>query len=147
MTDDIAWLDATAQAELVRTGEMSPAELVEGAITRTEKLNPELNAMIHLRFDKARAEAAGSLPDGPFRGVPIMIKDLSAPSWRDLRHNGMRALRRFRYIVPPTSTSWRRYKAGRFRDRRADEHTGAGAVQPTTEPESHGATHNRGHDA
>ena len=72
MSDDVAWLDATAQAELVRTGQISPVELVEAAITRTEKLNPEINAVIHTRFDKARAEAESALPaDGPFRGVPI----------------------------------------------------------------------------
>ena len=40
MSDDTAWLDATAQAELVRTKEVSPAELVDGAIARIEKLNP-----------------------------------------------------------------------------------------------------------
>ena len=57
MSDDIAWLDATAQAELVRTGEVTPVELVEGAITRIEKLNPEINAVIHPLFDKARAQA------------------------------------------------------------------------------------------
>jgi amidase len=78
MSDDTAWLDATAQAELVRNGEVSATELVEGAIARIEKLNPELNAVIHPLFDRARAEAAGSLPDGPFRGVPMLLKDLGA---------------------------------------------------------------------
>jgi amidase len=70
------WLDATAQAELARTGEVSPGELVEAAIERIEAVNPKLNAVIRTRFDAARAEAAGDLPDGPFRGVPILFKDL-----------------------------------------------------------------------
>ena len=78
MSDDTAWLDATAQAELVRTKEVSPAELVDAAIARIEKLNPELNAVIHELFERARGEAAGALPDGPFRGVPFLLKDLGA---------------------------------------------------------------------
>jgi amidase len=76
--DDVAFLDATAQAELVRSKAVSPAELVGEAITRIEKLNPQLNAVIHELFDRARAEAAGDLPDGPFRGVPFLLKDLGA---------------------------------------------------------------------
>jgi len=78
MSEDTAWLDATAQAELVRSKEVSPAELVAEAITRMEKLNPRLNAVIHELYDRARAEAAGELPDGPFRGVPFLLKDLGA---------------------------------------------------------------------
>ncbi len=70
------WLDATAQAELVRRGEVSPAELVEAAIARVEELNPQLDAVVRDRFDGARADAAGELPDGPFRGVPVLLKDL-----------------------------------------------------------------------
>jgi amidase len=78
MSDDVAWLDATAQAELVRHGEVSPAELVGEAITRMEKLNPQLNAVIWELYDRAREEAAGQLPDGPFRGVPFLLKDFAA---------------------------------------------------------------------
>jgi amidase len=73
---EITWLDATAQADLIRRGEVSPAELVEAAISRIEQLNPLLDAVISTRFDQARKEAAGDLPAGPFRGVPILLKDL-----------------------------------------------------------------------
>ena len=73
---DFTWLDATAQAELVRNGEASPKELVEAAIARIEAVNPRLDAVIRTRFDAARAEAVGDLPDGPFRGVPMLLKDL-----------------------------------------------------------------------
>ncbi len=52
--------------------------LVGEAITRIEKLNPQLNAVIHELFERARGEAAGELPDGPFRGVPFLLKDLGA---------------------------------------------------------------------
>ena len=78
MSDDTTWLDATGQAELVRRDEVSPSELVAEAITRIEKLNPQLNAVIHELFDRAAAEASGPLPDGPFRGVPFLLKDLTA---------------------------------------------------------------------
>src|ERR1700728_1910970 len=78
MSEDATWLDATGQAELVRRKEVSPTELVGAAIARIEKLNPELNAVIHELFERAREEAAGALPDGPFRGVPFLLKDLGA---------------------------------------------------------------------
>ena len=69
-------MDATAQAELVRTGQVSPADLVEAAVERIERVNPQLDAVLRDRFDAARDEARGDLPDGPFRGVPILLKDL-----------------------------------------------------------------------
>jgi amidase len=73
---DATWLDATAQADLVRSGEASPAELVEAAIARIETLNPQLDAVIRTRYDQARERASGPLPEAPFRGVPILLKDL-----------------------------------------------------------------------
>ena len=78
MNEDIAWLDATAQAALVSSGDVSSEELVEGAIGRIENLNPQLNAVIHPLFDRARSAAASPLSEGPFRGVPILLKDLGA---------------------------------------------------------------------
>ena len=60
---DLAHLDATAQAALVRDGEVSPIELVDAAIARIEKCNDELNAVIHPLFERARATAvADALP-------------------------------------------------------------------------------------
>ena len=73
---ETTWLDATAQADLVRRGEVSPKELVATAIAAIEAVNPRLDAVIRTRFDAARQEAEGDLPDGPFRGVPILYKDL-----------------------------------------------------------------------
>jgi amidase len=78
MTDviDTTWLDATAQAGLVRRGELTPKDLVDAAIARIEAVNPQLDAVLRTRFEQARSEAAGDLPDGPFRGVPMLLKDL-----------------------------------------------------------------------
>ncbi len=73
---ETTWLDATAQADLVRRGEVSPRELAEEAIARIEAVNPRLDAVIRTRFDAARAAAGSDLPAGPFRGVPILFKDL-----------------------------------------------------------------------
>ncbi|HEX8123110.1 MAG TPA: amidase [Solirubrobacteraceae bacterium] len=90
---DLALLDATAQAELVRSGEASPAELVDAAIDRIEALNPQLNAVITPLFDKAREAAAGELPDGPFRGVPVLLKDLACHSAGDPMYEGSKFLK------------------------------------------------------
>jgi amidase len=75
---DLAELDGLAQAELVRSGQASPAELVDAAIDRIERLDPQLNAVVWPLFDRAREEAAGDLPPGPFRGVPLLLKDFGA---------------------------------------------------------------------
>jgi hypothetical protein len=65
MTDEISTLDATAQAELVHRGELTPEEVVEGAIARIERVNPRLNAVIHPLFEKARETAKSGPADGP----------------------------------------------------------------------------------
>ena len=54
---DVLDLDATAQAAAIRAGELHSSELVEAALTRIDQLNPELNAVIHRRDERARAEA------------------------------------------------------------------------------------------
>jgi amidase len=75
--DPFVKLDATAQAELVRKGEVTSLQLVDAAIKRIEMMNPKLNAFVTTCFEQAREQAKGELPDGPFRGVPYAIKDLS----------------------------------------------------------------------
>ena len=74
---DVTALDATAQADLVRRREVKPTELVEAAIQRLERLNPRLNAVVTPLFEEARTLAADA-PDGPFHGVPFLLKDLQA---------------------------------------------------------------------
>jgi len=73
---DLASLDGLAQAELVRKREISALELVEAAVKRIEAVNPRINAVVTEFFDRAREMAKGSLPDGPFAGVPSLAKDL-----------------------------------------------------------------------
>jgi amidase len=75
-SDQFANLDATAQAELVRQKKVKPIELVDAAIERIERLNPTLNAIIRPMYDEARAAATEYLPDGPFTGVPFLLKDI-----------------------------------------------------------------------
>src|ERR687891_2846840 len=110
MSNELATMDATAQAELVRSREASPAELVEAAIERIEALNGELNAVIHPLFDKARDAAAGDLPDGPFRGVPFLLKDILAHSAGDPYHEGMKHLRDLDWVEPDDQELVRRYR-------------------------------------
>jgi amidase len=73
--DDYAEYDGVGLAELVKKGEVTPAELVEAAAARIERHNGAINAVVYQGLDEARAKAA-TLPDGPFRGVPFLVKDL-----------------------------------------------------------------------
>jgi amidase len=70
-------LDATALAELIKNKELSPAEVLEAAIERAELRNPSLNAIVTPLYERARKQAK-DLPDGPFSGVPFLLKDLKA---------------------------------------------------------------------
>ena len=110
--DEATWLDATAQADLVRRGEVSPKELVEAAIARIEAVNPKLDAVIRTRFDTARREADGDLPDGPFRGVPILFKDLGCTVEGEPTAFGLGPLRDLRF--PVTSFLAQQFRAAGF---------------------------------
>jgi amidase len=85
--DEIAFLDGMGQAELVRRGEVTPLELVEAAITRIERLNPALNAVVTPMYDIALDAARQPPPDGPFAGVPYLLKDLG-PTYAGVRFTG-----------------------------------------------------------
>ena len=110
---DLDHLDATAQAELVRKGDVSPAELVDETIARIERLNPKLNAIIHPRFEKARAEAAAP-PDGPFRGVPFVMKDILGMQAGEPYHMGLRRLRDLAVALPVDSFLTQKIQAAGF---------------------------------
>jgi amidase len=98
----LASLDATACAELVKSGEVSPRELVDAAIARIDRHNAELGAMIVPLYEQARAQAADP-PPGPFRGVPIFIKDIGATVGGALHTAGLLPLKRAGYRVPHDS--------------------------------------------
>lgn len=133
--------DATAEAELVRSGEATPAELAEAAIARVEALNGDVNAVIHPLFEEGLEAARGELPDGLFKGVPFLLKDLGAAFAGQPLHLGARYLKERDFRAPVDS-----YLAQRFR--------AAGLVTigktnlpefgilPTTEPRAYGATVN-----
>ena len=70
--------DGLGLAGLVRRGDVSPAELLDLAVSRVEARNPELNAVVTRLYDQARAAIAAGLADGPFTGVPYLLKDLGA---------------------------------------------------------------------
>ncbi|WP_197032962.1 amidase, partial [Shinella sp. DD12] len=74
--DDFVNLDLTAQADLVKSGQVTAGELVEAAIRRAEKVNPAINAIIAPLYDEGRAEAAQAGKDSLFAGAPFLVKDL-----------------------------------------------------------------------
>ncbi len=67
-------IDALGLAAQVRAGEVSPRELTEAAIARIEATNPNLNYLVTDCFEQALATTPA---DGPFRGVPMLVKDLN----------------------------------------------------------------------
>ena len=101
--------DALGLAELVRNGQVSPAELLDEALARTALVNPKINAVIHLLEGRAREALAAGLPDGPFRGVPFLLKDLIVAYGGEPMRYGSRL---FKDFVPPEDEELtRRYKA------------------------------------
>ncbi len=140
--NELATMDATAQAELVRRRELTPIELVDAAIVRIERLNPKLNAVIHKHFERARAQAASELPEGPFRGVPFLLKDLGGATLKgDPNNYGTRFLRDAGYRAPATSYLVEKFvKAGLVIVGRTNApELGAWT---TTEPAAYGPTRN-----
>src|SRR6476661_7119008 len=149
MSIDLSGLDATAQAELVRKGDVNAVELVEAAVSRIEKINPELNAVITPLFDKARAQAAGKLEPGPFRGVPFLLKDLGATSAGDPLHNGMQLMKKLGFVAPDDTYLTRKFREAGF-ILLGKTNTPEIALAATTEPLAYGPTRNpwnRGHSA
>ena len=143
--DEFRWLDATAQGELVRAGQVKPIELVDAAIARIESGNDRLNAVIHPLFEKALDVArSGGVGDGPFRGVPFLVKDGVCHTAGDPFHCGMRVLKEI---------GWREehdtWLAQRFRDAGfvfcGKTNLPELASSVTTEPIAYGPTHNPWH--
>jgi len=140
MSEDLLDRDATAQAEAVRAGEVKPQELVDAAIARAERLDPKLNAVILPRYEEARGRAADpTLPDGPFRGVPFLLKDLGANLAGWPGHNGMRALKEAGWTTKVDAYLARRFVDAGFVILGRTNSPELG-LAPTTEPDAYGPT-------
>lgn len=131
--------DALGLAELVRRREVSPLELVKAAIERIEARNPSLNAVVHTMFSQAQQAAQGDLPDGPFRGVPFLVKDLLAMVAGTPTSYATRLLRH--YTPSIDSELVRRWKAAGLVIV-GKTNTSEFGYTPWTEPELFGPTRN-----
>ncbi len=87
--------DGLGLAELVRKGEVTALELLEEAVARIERVNPKINAVVYKMFDQGRRTISDSLPDGPFAGVPLLIKDLDFAYAGVPMTSGCRALKNY----------------------------------------------------
>lgn len=131
--------DGLGLAELVKTKEVSPEELCDTAIQQIEAVNPEINAVVTTMYDQGRTSIKDGLPEGPFSGVPFLLKDLLAAYAGVPMTNGSKAYKN--YIPTEDSELVKRYKRA-----------GLVIIGKTncpefgllgyTEPELHGATRN-----
>jgi amidase len=139
VTDDLARLDATAQAELVARGELTARDLVDAAIERIERVDGRLNAVIHRRFERARDKAPAAR--GPLAGVPFLVKDAVCHTAGDPFHAGMQVLKDAGWTEPDDT-----WLAARFRNAGfvfvGKTNTPELAASVTTEPLAYGPTHN-----
>lgn len=104
--------DAVGLAALVKARKVSPSELLEAAIARTEALNPRFNFIAQRHYDHARKANAAGLPKGPFSGVPLLVKDLHTHIAGELTEGGSRLYKGYRAAV--TSELVRRYETAGF---------------------------------
>jgi amidase len=131
--------DGLGLAELVRSKQILPAELVEEAISRIEAHNPRINAVICKMYEQARKAAQEKLPHGPFQGVPFLLKDMHATVEGVPTSCGTRMLKDFRQ--PHDSEIVRRYRASGvifIGKTNVPEF----CLLPYTEPEAFGPTNN-----
>jgi amidase len=139
MKDEFIGYDAIALGELVRKGEIKPAELLETVIQRIEKINPRINAVIHKMYDQARETAKANPVDGIFAGVPFLLKDLIAEYKGVSLEEGSLAVRG--YVSKLDSELVRRQKAvGLIAIGKTN--TSEYGLLPTTEPKLNGPTRN-----
>ncbi len=104
--------DSLGLAELVRKREVSPTELLDAAIARAEAMNPRFNFLAQRHYDYGRAAIARGLPQGPFTGVPWLLKDLHTYIAGLPTENGSRFFKG--YIPKVTSELVRRIEAAGF---------------------------------
>ncbi len=130
--------DAVGLAELVRSGDVHPGELVEAAAQRIDEVNGTINAVIRPKLHTARSEAESTPPSGPFGGVPILIKDLVTEEGEQVSFGSML----FRdYVAEESSEFIRRVKGAGFIDL-GRTNTPEFGLLPVTEPVLYGPTRN-----
>ena len=131
--------DALGLADLVRRGEVKPNELLDAALARMERLEPKLHAVTIPMIDDARAALEAGLPEGPFTGVPFLIKDLHL-YWEGVRTSNGCAMWED-YVADHDSELVERYRAAglvTFGKSASPEF----GLTPTTESALFGATNN-----
>jgi amidase len=131
--------DCVGLADLIARGEIKAAEALEAALTRTEAVNPSLNAITLLLADEARAAVQGGAPTGPLGGVPFLLKDLGAQMAGTATTAGSRLLKD--HVAAADSaivTAYRRAGLVIFGKTNTPEF----GLEPVTEPELFGPTRN-----
>ncbi len=131
--------DGLGLAQLVQKKEVSPLELCEEAIIRMDRINPKINAVIYRMDSLARAAAKGSIPSGPFSGVPFLCKDLVSAIAGVPMNKGSKSCRN--YVPTQDSEMARRYKAAGLIVL-GKTNTPEFGLMGITEPELHGPTRN-----
>jgi len=137
--EEYARHDALGLAALVREKQVSPRELVDAALARIDAVNPHINAVIHRFDEQARRAAEGPLPEGPFRGLPFLVKDLDGSLANAPLNMGSRSLSQ--YVAPRDCELFARYRRAGvvFVGKTNTPEFGLMAI---TEPELHGPTRN-----
>jgi amidase len=100
--------DALGLAALVRSGQVAPGELLDEALERVAAVNPQINAVVHLMEGRAREAIQAGLPDGPFKGVPFLVKDLMTACAGEPMRMGSRLFRD--YVPTDDEELTRRYR-------------------------------------
>lgn len=131
--------DALGLAELVQKREVSPQELCEEAISRIDRINPKVNAVIYRMYDIAHKTLKGRLPQGPFSGVPFLLKDLLTSYAGVPLSMGCKAYKN--HIPSLDSELMKRYKATGVTVL-GKTNTPEFGLMGVTEPELHGPTRN-----
>jgi amidase len=131
--------DGVGLAELVNTKQISPTELVEESISRIEAHNPKINAIIYKMYAQARKVAQGPIPEGPFKGVPFLLKDMHAMVEGVPTSCGTRMLKGV--PQPHDSEIVRRYRAAGLIFL-GKTNVPEFSLLPYTEPEAFGPTNN-----
>lgn len=147
MADELVKYDAMGLSDLIRKGEITPAELLEITIHRIERINPKLNAIIYKMYDQARATAeiwstgtkTAKTSDSTFCGIPFLLKDLIAECKDTPFSDGSRAVHGYNSKLD--SEIVKRYKASGLIIVGKSNSSEFG-VLTTTEPSIHGPTFN-----